>query len=148
MTPAGRNWHEVYLLVLTVVFAGIAGASRSEQQTIAATFPAWSQYLWYGGLATGALLALAGIALHTVTGMLIEGAALIGLAGLCSAYGAAFLAYAGRADLFHAVFVVAFVAAYAGVNLARARQVRREVDTFRAELRRLAAVRQSAPGAG
>jgi hypothetical protein len=145
MKAPGRNWHEVYLLVLTVAFAAMAWATGSQEQTIAGTFPAWSQQLWYGGLVVGAVVGLLGIALHTLTGMLIERAALLGLSGLCAAYGAAFLAHASRADLFHAVFVVVFVAAYAVVNLARACQVRREINQVRAQLQWIAAVRSAAP---
>jgi hypothetical protein len=87
---------------------------------------------------TGAVVALVGIAQHTVVGLLIERGALFWLSGLCAAYGCAFLAFAGRADAFHAVFVVTFVLAFALVNLVRARQVRRDVDAMRTQLRRLA----------
>jgi hypothetical protein len=41
----GRNWYQVYLLVLTMVFVGGSWATGSEGQVIAATFPSWSQYL-------------------------------------------------------------------------------------------------------
>lgn len=37
---AGRNYHGAYLMLLTVAFAVSAWLSRSEQQVIAATFPA------------------------------------------------------------------------------------------------------------
>ncbi len=73
---AGRNWYEAYLMLLTAAFAVSAWATGSEAQVIAATFPAWSQYLWYGGLTAGAVLALAGIALGTVPGLLLERGAL------------------------------------------------------------------------
>jgi hypothetical protein len=134
----GRNWYQVYLLVLTMVFVGGSWATGSEGQVIAATFPSWSRYLWYGGLLIGAVVALVGIAQHTVVGLLIERGALFWLSGLCAAYGCAFLAFAGRTDAFHAVFVVTFVLAFALVNLVRARQVRRDVDAMRTQLRRLA----------
>ena len=123
----GRNWHEALLLVLTVAFAAQAWASGSEQQTIAATYPPWAQAIWYGGLILGALVALAGIIWHGHTGLLIERAALLGLAGVCVSYGLAFLLHADRADLFHAVYVVVFVGAFAAVNVARAAQIRREI---------------------
>lgn len=86
----------------------------------------------------GGAVALVGIAMNTVTGFLIERGALFWLAGLCGCYGLAFLAFAGRADAFHAVYVVTFVLAFAAVNLARARQIRWDIDRMRAELRRLA----------
>lgn len=141
----GRNWHGAYLAVLTVLFALEAWLSGSQQQVIAATFPAWSRHLWYGGLITGALLVLAGIVLHTVTGLLIERAALFVLAALCGAYGLAFLAASTRAgaDPGHLVYAVVLVLAFAGVNLLRARQIRREIDQTRSELRRLGDAREA-----
>lgn len=135
---SGRNWYQVYLLVLTMVFVGGSWATGNEDQVITATFPSWSQYLWYGGLLTGALVALVGIALNTVVGLLIERGALFWLSGLCASYGCAFLAFAGRADAFHAVYVVTFVLTFASVNLVRTRQVRHDVDAMRAQLQRLA----------
>lgn len=85
-----------------MVFVGGSWATGSQDQVITATFPSWSQQLWYGGLLLGALIALIGIALHTVAGLLIERGALFWLSGLCAAYGCAFLASAGRAGAFHA----------------------------------------------
>lgn len=82
---AGRNWHGAYLAVLTVVFALEAWLSGSQQQVIAATFPGLARNLWYGGLIAGAVLVLIGVTLHTVTGLLIERAALFLLAGLWAA---------------------------------------------------------------
>lgn len=137
MVTTGRNWYQVYLLVLTMVFVGSAWLSGGEGQVIAATFPAWSQYLWYGGLLIGAAAALVGIGLGTVVGLLIERAALFWLAGLCGAYGMAFLAFSSRSDVFHAVYVVTFVALFALANLTRARAIRRDIDRLRWTLRRL-----------
>lgn len=134
----GRNWHEIYLLVLTIGFALSGWLTSSSEQVITASYPVWSQFVWYGGLIAGASIALVGIALHTLTGLLIERAALFGIAGLCGAYGMAFLATAGRADPFHAVFVVVLVGVYAAINLARAFQVRRDIDQIRLGLQKLA----------
>lgn len=138
MVRGARNWYQVYLLVLAMVFVGGAWATGSEGQIIAQTFPSWSQFLWYGGLLLGSLVALVGIGMNTVTGFLIERGALFWLAGLCGCYGLAFLAFAERAGTFHVVYVVAFVLAFAAVNLARARQVRSDIDRMRAQLRDLA----------
>lgn len=137
MHKGGRNWYQIYLLVLTMVFVGFAWATGSESQVITATFPGFMQVIWYGGLLAGALVTLVGIAMHTVTGFLIERGALFWLAGLCTAYGLAFMAYAAQADPFHAAYVVVFVLAFAAVNLARARQIRGDIDKMRADLRRL-----------
>lgn len=128
----GRHWHEALLLVLAVAFAAQAWASGSEQQTITATYPAWAQAIWYGGLILGSLVALVGIIWHGHTGLLIERAALLGLAGVSASYGLAFLIHSGRADLFHAVYVVVFVGAFAAVNIARAQQIRREIQVSQA----------------
>lgn len=99
--------------MLTVAFSVSSWASGSRDQVIAATFPSWSQYLWHGGLIMGAVLALVGLALHTVAGLLVERGARFWLAGLYGCYGVEFLAFAGRADLGHAVYVVVLVNAYA-----------------------------------
>lgn len=139
-----RHRHEVYLLVLTMAFARMAWASDSAERTIVATYPAWSQAIWYG-LIRGALLALVGIAWRSLNGLLLEGAALA-LAGLCGSYGFAFLIHAGRADLSHVVFVVAFVAVFAAVNLARARQIGTEITARRtARLAALGALQPRRP---
>jgi uncharacterized membrane protein len=134
----GRNWHEVYLLVLTILFAVTGWLTDSKEQIITATFPAWAQSFWYGGLAAGAVLALVGIALHTLTGLLVERAGLFALAGLCGAYGLTFGALAGRVDPVHSVAITLLVFAFAAVNLARAGQIRREVNGVRHDLRKLA----------
>ena len=49
MTAGGRNWFEVYMMTLTAAFAVSAWATASAQQSIAATFPAWSQHIWVRG---------------------------------------------------------------------------------------------------
>lgn len=134
----GRNWYQVYLLVLAVVFVGASWLTGGEGQVIAAAFPSWSQYLWYGGLLAGSVAALVGIALATVVGLLLERAALLWLAGLCAAYGMAFLAFPAGADVFHTVYVVTFVGSFALVNLVRARDIRRGVNSMRGDLRGLA----------
>jgi hypothetical protein len=134
---AGRNWYQVYLLVLTAAFAVASWFTDSEGQTLITTFPAWGRHIWYGGLLVLALAALVGIAMHNLTGLLVERAALFVLAGLCGAYGLVFLGFAGRSDPAHAVYVVVLVLAYAAVNLVRATQIRRDVDSIRHGLRLL-----------
>jgi hypothetical protein len=138
MAITGRNWYEVFLLILTALWAIAGWVTGSEGQEIALTFPAWARDLWYGGLLVCSLVALAGVVAGTVTGLLIERAALFFLAGLCGGYGLVFFANAGIADPVHAAYVVVLVLAYAGVNLTRALQVRRDLDLLRRGLCHLA----------
>lgn len=133
-----RNWYEVFLLVLTALWAVSGWVTSSEGQQIALTFPPWARDLWYGGLLFCALAALMGVAMAGVTGLMVERGALFVLAGLCGCYGLVFFARAGVADPLHAAYVVVLVLAYAGVNLARAVQIRRELDLVRHGLRHLA----------
>lgn len=140
---AGRNWYQIYLLFLAAVFVGFSWISGGEGQVIASSFPAWAQGLWYGGLLVGAGLALVGIAMHTITGLLLERASLFFLSGLCASYGLAFLAASARSDVFHAAYVVFFVLSFAGVNLLRARQIRRDVDEERLKLRKLGDIKET-----
>lgn len=52
-----RNWFEAYLLVLAFG-SGTQGLLGGGSRTVETSFPAWGQYLWYGGLLAGSLLAL------------------------------------------------------------------------------------------
>ena len=146
LTRRGRNWHEVYLLALAAM-SGAAGllAPEARSQAIESSFPAWGQIAWYGGLLTGALIALAGIIyapgsavvpagdlgkadLHRrlkrqVTGMMVERAAMLLLAGLCTGYVLGAIASVG-ASRAAAALGAALVAAFALANAARARQIR------------------------
>lgn len=142
MTP-GRNYYQIYMLVLAIVFVGSSAITGGEGQVIAQSFPLWAQYLWYGGLTIGASIALFGIARNNLVGLLIERAALLFLAGLCASYGLAFLAASSRSDVFHAVYVVFFVLAFAVVNYVRAKQARKNVDEERRKLRQIGDLKES-----
>lgn len=133
--PRGsRNWHEVYLLGLAGL-NGLAGLALpgSRSQAIEATFPIWGQYGWYVGLLAGAGLGIGGIALGTLTGLLVERAAMWLLTGLCAAYVLGALAVSG--DRAATALGVALVAAFALANLARARQIARMVRRVQTQLR-------------
>lgn len=136
---AGRNWYQVFLMALTAGWAIYSWMSGSAGETITATFPAWSQGLWYICLILGSVMALFGVALGTVTGLLVEQSGLFILAGICSGYGLAFLAFAGRADPAHVAYSVSLVLVYAVVNLARARQIHKDIASLKRGLRKLAA---------
>jgi hypothetical protein len=137
-TSAGRNWYEVYLMVLTVLFVVSAWSTDSARETLTATFPVWSQNLWYGGLIVSATLVLTGIVLGTVTGLMIERAALLVLTGLCVGYGLVFFAVAGRGSASHGIYVVVLVLAYAAVNITRAFQINTDLRQIRSSLHQLA----------
>lgn len=139
-TSIGRNWYEVYLMVLTLLFAISAWTTGSSQETLIATFPIWSQNLWYGGLVVSALAVLAGIVMNTLTGLLIERAALLILTGICAGYGLVFFAVSSRTSALHASYVVVLVLAYAAVNVTRALQVGSELTRIRRELSQLIVV--------
>lgn len=138
-TTTGRNWYQLLLMVLTMFWVLTAWLSGSAGEAITASFPAWSQALWYGGLTLGALVTAAGIIAGTFTGMLIEKAGLYVLVGICAGYDVAFLAFAGRANPVHVILIVALIALYTVINFARARQIDKEIDTLKHGLRKLAA---------
>lgn len=131
MTFSGRNYYEIYLLLLTAGWALLNWVTGADGETIEAAFPGWGRHIFLGGLLVGSLTALVGIAVGTVVGMLVERAALFALAGLCGAVGAFVLS---RADLVHALYVVPLLLAYAAVHLVRARQVRNDIARIRQAL--------------
>lgn len=133
-----RNWYQLLIMVLTVFWVVTAWASGSAQESITASFPTWSQNLWYGGLVIGAVIAAVGIIVNTYAGLRIEQAGLLLLTGICIGFDIAFVAFASRASLAHIVLVVPLVALFAVINFIRARQIDREIDTVRHGLRKLA----------
>lgn len=135
----GRNWYQLMLMVLTVFWAATAWLSNSTNETITASFPWWSQSLWYFGLIAGAAVTAVGIIMHTVTGLLVEKSGLFILVGICAGYDVAFLAFAGRADPGHVILIVALIALYAVINFARARQIHKAILDLKHGLRKLAA---------
>lgn len=139
----GRNWYQVFLLVLTIAFVGTALASGSEDQVIARSYPPWAQQIWYGGLILGAISALIGIAMHSITGLLVERAALFLLSGVCLSFGTAFIASILRVDLFHVLYVSFFVYSFGAVNITRALQVRRDIDEERRKLRQIGNLKEA-----
>jgi hypothetical protein len=139
MMTTGRNWYQLLLMVLTVFWVATAWMSGSTDQSITASFPWWSRSLWYFGLTIGAAVTAVGIIMHTFTGLLVEKAGLFILVGICAGYVVAFLAFAGRADPVHVISIVALIALYAAINIARARQIHRDIVGLKHGLRKLAA---------
>lgn len=153
----GRNWHEAYLLMLSVLY-GVGGlVSGQSSKAIDATFPAWGALGWYIGLITGAALGLAGIILETSsvdqepppptmlvkrlrrwrTGLILERSSMRLLVGLCTAYVLGALATSSITQV-TAAFGASLVAAFALANFARARQISRRLPKVEAALRVLA----------
>jgi hypothetical protein len=136
MTFSGRNYYEIYLLVLTAGWALYNWVTAADGETIEAAFPGWGRHIFMGGLLVGSLVALGGIAVGTVVGMLVERAALFALAGFCGAVG---LVVLSRADVGQALYVTPLLLAYAAVHLVRARQVRADISRLRKALAHSAA---------
>jgi hypothetical protein len=121
-----RNYYEIFLLLLTLGFAATWGLSNTGEVT--STFPLWTRFIWYAGLALSALIAVIGEAVFTNLFLLIERAALIFMTGLIMAYALAFIIAGIRANAFgHVVYVAAALITFAFVNLDRARQIRQYV---------------------
>jgi hypothetical protein len=134
----GRNWYQLMLMVLTIFWVVTAWVSNNAGQAITASFPVWSQTLWYGGLVVGALVTTIGIVLHNFIGLLVEKSGLLALVGICAGYSVAFLSFAGRAGIVHVILIVALIALYAGINWARVWQINKEIHTLKLGLRKLA----------
>lgn len=132
-----RNWFEAYLLVLALGSGTQGLLGRGGSRTVEASFPAWGQYLWFGGLLAGSLLALAGVALASVVGTLLERAALFLLAGLSGGYtiGAVVLCVV---DTGPSAYATTLVAGFGLLCLTRTRQIRSDLDARRQALRKLA----------
>lgn len=133
MTLSGRNYYEVYLLVLTIGWA-IMSWIVGDGEAIGAVFGPWGRAVFLGGLVAASALALTGIAIGTLTGMLIERAAMYTLSGLCVCFA---VVVAFGADLTQALYVVPLLATYGVVHYHRTRQVRRDINRARAQLRTL-----------
>lgn len=133
MTLSGRNYYEVYLLLLTIGWA-VMSWIVGDGEAIASVFGSWGRIVFFGGLILSSALALVGIAMATLTGMLIERAAMYSLSALCACFA---VVVAFGADLAQSLYVVPMLATYGVVHYHRTRQVRRDIDRTRAQLRAL-----------
>ncbi len=119
----GRNLYQAFLMVMCVG-SGVMGHLTGANSSLAA-FPPWAQRIWLTGLFIGGVTALVGIGLHNLTGLLIERAALLLLAGLCIGY----TATAVIVCLIHegpSAYTTTLVFLFALLNLNRVWQVRQE----------------------
>lgn len=120
----GRSWHEVYLLLISAAYALGGLVTGRTNQALDESFPGWSLLGWYGGLFAMSVLAVAGIVMGTIAGLVLERAAMWVLTGLCVAYVLGALAGAPLARVTTALGV-GYIVAFALANVARARQIDR-----------------------
>ena len=120
---SGRNYYEIYLLLLTVGFAATWGLTNVGEVT--SLFPAWARWLWFGGLAFSAAVAVIGEIIHNSVSIIIERSGLVFLTGLVMAYTLAFVIVGIQTSTpGHVAYVGAALVLFAAVNYARARQIR------------------------
>jgi hypothetical protein len=121
--------HEAFLMILCVL-AGVGGILDPAANTLNALLPAWFLWIWNVGLIVGALLALAGMWIHSPTGPLIERAALGLLNGISVTYACVVIYATGVRGLEASIAVILFVA----FNVLRLFQIRVALAAERALL--------------
>jgi hypothetical protein len=126
---SGRSPHELALLIpcFIVGIAGLTVPGRVSTTTLSALPLHWL-YVWYGGLVLGSAVALTGLMMGSILGMLIERVGLIVLSGQLLGYGIAITVLFGLRGIQFGLLVGAFAVA----NLWRAHQIRRESVSVRA----------------
>jgi uncharacterized membrane protein len=109
--------HKTFLLIVSLV-GGLIGMiyPQAIATSIAASIPAPFQVSWFGGLAVTSALALYGVYLASVAGLLWERVALLVQAVLLLAYLVAVVGFNGA----HGVGAGLFYVGYAAANLYRA----------------------------
>jgi hypothetical protein len=124
-----RNYYEIFVLLLTVGFAATWGLSNNGEVT--SVFPAWARWVWFGGLALGALVAISGEIVFTNAMLLVERAALIFLTGLIMAYTLAFVLVGIRVSSpGHVAYVGVALGIFAMINYMRAHQINNQVRSI------------------
>jgi len=114
--------HEVLLLVVSLLTGVAYTVGAPPPTSIAALLPGWAVHMWSGGLLLSGLVGLVGALLRRPPGLKLEQAAmLIGAAALIG-YTAA-LATLGLP----ALFAGSISLAWAGANVWRAAQIRRDL---------------------
>jgi hypothetical protein len=134
MTASGRNGFQVYLLVLTAMWALVSWVGGIEGEVIRAMFTSFGRHAWFALLIIGSLMALFGITLGTYVGMQLERSAMYLLAGLFGWVGMAFLGYVTRLDAYHQLYVTPLLLAAAGVALTRTHQITHDLDRMRIQM--------------
>lgn len=121
--------HEAFLMLLCLQ-TGIGGILTPAANNLNALLPLWLQWVWNVGLIVGAVLALAGMWIHSPTGPLLERAALRMLNGLGVTYSSVVMYAAGMNGLAASIAVLMFVA----FNVLRLLQIRIALAAERALL--------------
>lgn len=131
VTASGRNGFEAYLLLLIGGWAAMVWTTGMDGETIAALFTRVGLYIWLAGLIAGSVIALVGIGLGTLTGMMIERAGLYVLAGWFGWVSLAFVGFATRIDALHLLAVVPLMAMISWISLSRVKQITRDIQRVR-----------------
>jgi hypothetical protein len=134
MTASGRNWFEIYLLVLIVAWTSVVWFKDSDGETVAILFTRIGQQIWFAGLIISSMASLIGIALGTITGLLIERAGLFLLSGMFAWVGVAFLVLANQVDGIHLLFVSPLLLIASGVIVQRAYQIGFDIKRIKKQL--------------
>jgi hypothetical protein len=131
VTASGRNGFEAYLLLLIGGWAALVWATGMDGETIAALFTRTGLYIWLAGLIVGSVIALVGIGLGTLTGMMIERAGLYVLAGWFGWVSLAFVGFATRVGSLNLLVVVPLMAMISVISLSRVKQITRDIQRVR-----------------
>lgn len=119
-----RSPFEVFL-VGAFVLAGIAGliSPHHSSSAVSQLLPLWGQYIWYAGLLASGLLSSVGVFTNYVWSLYAERGGLTMLGGLCLAYTASVIGFAGPIAAFAGVLVF-------GLGIAcfvRSRQITKDI---------------------
>jgi hypothetical protein len=114
--------HELLLLVVSLVTGVAYTIGAPPPSSIAALLPDWALHVWSGGLLLSGILGLAGILLRRPYALQLEQAGMLIGAGALVWYSAAVATLGWRALLAGAICL-----AWAGANLWRAMQIRRDL---------------------
>lgn len=118
---SGRHPHEVFLLAVCVLISISALATGARPQSVEETFPFWIGVTWYAGLIIGSSVALYGIRMKNITGLLLERAALRELIVLSGLYVATAIFTAPK--VWYSGLGVAVIIGFTAANVVRARQI-------------------------
>jgi hypothetical protein len=118
--------HEILFLVVSVVVGVAYTAGAPPPTSVAALLPGWTVRVWAVGLAVSGLLGAAGLVARAAWALQLEQAAMLIGAGALVWYTAAVAPFGWRA-----LFAGCISAAWAGANLWRAAQIRRDLKASR-----------------
>lgn len=114
--------HELLLLAVSLLTGLAFTIGAPPPSSVAALMPGWALHVWSLGLAVSGAVGLAGVLTRRSWSLQLEQAGMLIGAGALVWYGAAVAPYGWRA-----LFAGAICLAWAGANLARAAQIRRDI---------------------